>query len=64
MSEPAIPFYVAGALITVYVVAATWRSRDVEDLVSAKRRQSRLRTSPLERRIIHWWRARRLSKSL
>ena len=28
MSEPDVPFYVIGALVTLYIIAATWRSRD------------------------------------
>jgi len=30
MSNLGIAFYVVGALFTVYVIAATWRSKDAE----------------------------------
>ena len=62
MGEAAIAFYVVGALVTVYIVAETWRSRDVRDRVSVRGRPSKL---PLDRRIVHWWRARqRFEKTL
>jgi hypothetical protein len=63
VSEPGIPFYVLGALVTVYIVAATWRSKDANEL-PRKRRRSSLHTPTFDRRIVHWWRARRRARSL
>jgi hypothetical protein len=38
MSESVVPFFVIGALLTLHVVAATWRWRDVaRRLVEARR---------------------------
>jgi hypothetical protein len=55
MSEPEVPFYVIGALVTLYIVAATWRSRD-----AAEERQRSLGHAPtVDRRVLHWWRALR-----
>jgi hypothetical protein len=61
VSEPAIPFYVVGALVTVYIVAATWRSKDAGDQLSVERRALKARTSTIDRRIVHWWRRRRMN---
>jgi hypothetical protein len=52
-----IAFYVVGALFTLYVVAATWRSRDADPRVP-ERSQWKVRTPTMDRRIAHWWRAR------
>jgi hypothetical protein len=58
MVNVGIAFYVVGALFTLYVVAATWRSRDADPRVPAGRRQWKPRTRTMDRRIAHWWRAR------
>jgi hypothetical protein len=64
VSEPAIPFYVVGALVTVYIVAATWRSKDAGEQLSIERRAVKPRLPTIDRRIVHWWRARRRGSSL
>jgi hypothetical protein len=63
MSEPEVPFYVIGALVTVYVVAATWRSRDAACRPADERQLATLRGPTFDRRMIHWWRALRRGKS-
>jgi hypothetical protein len=60
MSEPEIPFYVIGALVTLYIVAATWRSRDAAGRAAPEQYRPTRRAPTVDRRIIHWWRARRL----
>jgi len=52
-------FYVVGALFAVYVGAATWCSRDAGYRLSEARRSARSRRPTIDRRIVHWWRARR-----
>jgi hypothetical protein len=64
VSEPVIPFYVVGALVTVYIVAATWRSKDVAERLGVGRRPVKARAPTLDRRLVHWWRARRRVSSL
>jgi hypothetical protein len=63
MSEPEVPFYVIGALVTLYIVAASWRSRDAEYRPADERRVSTLRARTVDRRVIHWWRAVRRRRS-
>jgi hypothetical protein len=57
MSEPEVPFYVVGALVTLYIVAASWRSRDAAYRPAEERQASTPRERTLDRRVIHWWRA-------
>ena len=59
MSEPEVPFYVIGALVTLYIVAASWRSRDAAHRPTDERQGATLRARTLDRRMIHWWRALR-----
>jgi hypothetical protein len=61
MSEAS--FYVVGALFAVYVGAATWCSRDARR-PDEERRAAKSHRPTLDRRIVHWWRARRRGKSL
>lgn len=63
MSEPGIGFFVVGALFTVYIVAATWRSRDADPPATGGERPVHWHTPSAERRIVHWWRARRRERS-
>jgi hypothetical protein len=41
MSNLSIVFYIVGSLFAVYLIAATWRSRDVGTRSSAPRREQR-----------------------
>jgi hypothetical protein len=59
MSDIAIAFYVLGALFTLYVVAATWQSKDAPSHVRSDMREPR--GVSIDRRLKHWWRARRRS---
>jgi hypothetical protein len=63
MSEPEVPFYVIGALVTLYIMAATWRSRDAAYRPSEEQQISTLRVRTFDRRVVHWWRALRRGKS-
>lgn len=63
MSEPEVPFYVIGALVTLYIVAATWRSKDAACRPADERLAARLRGPTFDRRVISWCRARRRGKS-
>jgi hypothetical protein len=63
MSEPEVPFYVIGALVTLYIVAATWRSRDAAYRPADEREPATLRVRTFDRRMVHWWRALRRGKS-
>ena len=63
MSEPEVPFYVVGALVTLYIVAATWRSRDTTYHPAEERQAATPRERTLDRRVVHWWRALRRSRS-
>jgi len=58
MVNVGIAFYVVAALFTLYVVAATWRSKDADPRLRAERLQWKLPTRTMDRRIAHWWRAR------
>jgi hypothetical protein len=62
MSNIPIAFYVLGALFTLYVVAATWESKDAPSHLPSHTREPR--AASVDRRLIHWWRARRRSKNL
>jgi hypothetical protein len=59
VSEPAIPFYVVGAVVSVYIVAATWRSKDAGERLNGQPRPLKTRAATIDRRLVHWWRARR-----
>ena len=63
MSEPEVPFYVIGALVTLYIMAATWRSRDAAYRPAEERQISTLRVRTFDRRVVHWWRALRRGRS-
>jgi hypothetical protein len=62
MSNLPIAFYVLGALFTLYVVAATWQSKDAPSHAQRDTRQPRLRSVSIDRRLNHWWRARPRSR--
>jgi hypothetical protein len=63
MSEPEVPFYVTGVLVTLYIVAATWRSRDAAGRPAEERERPFERGPTVDRRMIHWWRAWRRGRS-
>jgi len=63
MSESGVFFYVTGALVALYIVVAGWRSRDAAYRPGEERRGSMLRVRTLDRRVVHWWRARRRNRS-
>jgi hypothetical protein len=63
MSEPDVPFYVIGALVTLYIIAATWRSRDAAYRPAEERQISTRRVRAFDRRVVHWWRALRRGRS-
>lgn len=52
-------FYVTGALVALYIVAASWRSRDAAHRPGEKRQAATVRARTVDRRVIHWWRALR-----
>lgn len=62
MGNVSIAFYVLGALLTVYIVAAGWRSsdRDAPHKRAVRPREVPART--LDRRAAHWWRSRRIAR--
>jgi hypothetical protein len=62
MSEPEVPFYVLGALLTLYIVAASWRSRDAAR-GPAEERPAAASGRTLDRRVIHWYRTLRRGRS-
>jgi len=64
MSNLPIAFYVLGSLFTLYIVAATWRSKDAAPHMQRENRRPRLHSLTIDRRLSHWWRARRRSKKL
>ena len=57
MSEPDLPFYVLGALLTLYIVAASWRSRDAAARRPAEEQPAAAAGRTLDRRVVHWYRA-------
>ena len=59
MGDAGIALYVVGALFTVYVVAATWQSKDADSHAREKPHPRRSSNQTVDRRIVHWWRARR-----
>jgi hypothetical protein len=63
MSESEVPFYVLGALVTLYIVAASWRSRDAAYRPAEEPRPAMLRTRTVDRRMVHWWRTLRRGRS-
>ena len=56
MRNAEIALYVLGALFTVYVVAATWRSKDADYHVRQKQLAPQSPSKAVHRRV-HWWRA-------
>jgi hypothetical protein len=58
MGNVGIALYIVGALFTVYVVAATWQSKDADSHVREKSHRRRSSNQAVNRRIVHWWRAR------
>jgi len=64
MSNIPIAFYVLGSLFTLYIVAATWRSKDATPRVRSEVRRLRSHSVTIDRRLSHWWRARQRSKKL
>jgi len=64
MSNVPIALYVLGALFTLYVVAATWRAKDDQSHARRDTRQPRSRPMSIDRRLIHWWRARQRSRNV
>ena len=64
MSNIPIAFYVLGSLFTLYMVAATWRSKDAPPHLRSEIRRPRVHSVTLDRRLSHWWRARQRSKKL
>jgi hypothetical protein len=63
MSEPEVPFYVIGALVTLYIVAATWRSRDAAHRPGDEHQDATVGVRTIDRRMVHWWRALRRGRS-
>ena len=63
MSEPDLPFYVLGALLTLYIVAASWRSRDAAARRPPEDRPAAAAGRSLDRRVIHWYRTLRRGRS-
>lgn len=63
MGDAAIALYIVGALLTVYVLAATWQSKDAVSHVREKPHPRTAAHRALDRRIVHWWRARRRSNA-
>jgi len=63
MSEAEVFFYVTGALVGLYTVVASWRSRDAAYRPGEERPGSTPRVRTIDRRVIHWWRARRRGRS-
>jgi hypothetical protein len=63
MSDIPIAFFVLAAFFTLYVVASTWRSRDIS---GDARGESRVPHHPVsvDRRLNHWWRDRQRSRKL
>jgi hypothetical protein len=56
MSGPEVFFYVTGALVALYIVAASWRSRDASYRPGGERQATSRRGQTADRRVIHWWR--------
>jgi hypothetical protein len=63
MSEAEVFFYVTGALVLLYIVAASWRSSDAAYRPREERPAATVRARTVDRRVIHWWRALRRSRS-
>jgi hypothetical protein len=59
MGNVPVAFLVLGALFTLYVVAATWRSKDAPSQLRGAAARPRPRSVSVSRRLSHWWRARR-----
>lgn len=57
MSDAEVFFYVTGALVALYIVAASWRSRDAVARPGDERQASTVRVRTIDRRVVHWWRA-------
>ncbi len=54
MRNAQVVLYVLGALLTLYLVAATWRSQEAAARRGEDCRQWRLRMSRLKQRIATW----------
>jgi len=64
MSNIAIAFCVLGALFTLYVVAATWQSKDARSHMRSDTRPLRSRAVSVDRRLSQRWRAQQRSKNV
>jgi len=58
MGNAGVAFYVLGALLTLYIVAATWRSKDAPRPGTVAARPA------VHRRLVHAWRARRRDQEM
>ena len=63
MSEAEVFFYVTGALVGLYIVVASWRSKDAAYRPGEERPGSKPRVRTIDRRVIQWWRAWRRARS-
>ncbi|MBS0377581.1 MAG: hypothetical protein JSS29_03775 [Proteobacteria bacterium] len=63
MGNVAIAFYVVGALLTVYIVAAGWRPADRSQAPERRVRPGEIPARTFDRRAVHWWRSRRLPRT-
>jgi len=64
MGNIPVAFCVLGALLTLYVVAAAWRSRDASPRVRSNAWHPQSRPLSVDRRLDHWRRAREHFKKL
>jgi hypothetical protein len=64
MGNIPIAFYVLGALFTLYVVAATWHSKDASSDTRSDTARPQPRPVSGDRQLNHWWRTRQRSKKL
>lgn len=53
MGDTGIALYVLGVLFTVYVVAATWQSKDADSHVPQNHHSPRSRNQTVDRRVVH-----------
>jgi|HubBroStandDraft_6_1064221.scaffolds.fasta_scaffold53846_2 hypothetical protein len=59
MGNSVVALYIIGALFTLYVVAATSLSKDADAHASKKPHMRKSPSQAVDRRVVHWWRARR-----